>query len=283
MQNNLKNILNKHGFSFKKAFGQNFLTDENLLELIVKNSGITKEDTVLEIGPGAGALTSVLAKSAKRVVAYEIDEKLKPVLNEVLQNENNVKINFQDVMKVEMKKIEDEIGENYFVVANLPYYITTPIIMRFLEQAKRVEKMVIMVQEEVADRLCATPGTADYGAITVAINLSGCAEKILRVPREKFTPAPNVDSAVVKISVDREKNKNIDYIAVRNLVKTAFNNRRKTFVNNLMSSYGFDRVTAEFLVKKVGLEKTIRGEVLSAEQFVFLANEIKKIKGNDNK
>ena len=272
----LKSILLKHNFSLKKAFGQNFLTDTALLDEIVEKAGVTSDDIVLEIGCGAGALTTALAKKAKKVVGYEIDTKLKPILNEVLADFNNVEIVFNDVMKVSLDEIEKKLGGEYILVANLPYYITTPIIMRFIENAKNIKGMVIMVQEEVAYRLASNNSTSDYGAITVGINLRGKAEVILKVGREKFTPVPNVDSAIVKIDVDRDKFKGVNLSNVRNVVRCAFSSRRKMLVNNLMNTYKFSREKAEEVLTKAGLSLTVRGENLSAEDFVNLSEVIYK-------
>ena len=272
----LKTILLKHNFSLKKAFGQNFLTDMALLDQIVEKAGVTSDDVVLEIGCGAGALTTALAKKAKKVVGYEIDTKLKPVLAEVLADYNNVEIVFNDVMKVSLEDIEKKLGGEYILVANLPYYITTPIIMRFIENAKNLKGMVIMVQEEVAYRLASNNSTSDYGAITVGINLRGSAEVILKVGREKFTPVPNVDSAIVKIDIDRDKFKGANLINVRNVVRCAFSSRRKMLVNNLMNTYKFSREKAEEVLTKAGLGLTVRGENLSAKDFVSLSEVIYK-------
>ncbi len=272
----LKSILLKHNFSLKKAFGQNFLTDTALLDQIVEKAGVKSDDIVLEIGCGAGALTSALAKKAKKVVGYEIDTKLKPVLAEVLADYNNVEIVFNDVMKVSLEEIEKKLGDKYILVANLPYYITTPIIMRFIENAQNIKGMVIMVQEEVAYRLASKNSTSDYGAITVGINLRGSAEVILKVGREKFTPIPNVDSAIVKIDIDKDKFKGKDLSSVRNVVRCAFSNRRKMLVNNLMNTYKFSRAKAEDVLTRAGLSLTVRGENLSAEDFVNLSEVIDK-------
>lgn len=274
MDKNLKEILQKHGFSFKKAFGQNFLTDNDLLNDIVKKAGVTKNDTVLEIGPGAGALTKVLCDNAKRVVCYEIDTKLKPVLEDVLFGKDNVEIVFMDVLKEKMSDLEKKLGESYFVVANLPYYITTPIVMNFLEKAKNVKAMIIMVQEEVALRFSAKPGTPDYGAITVGINLKGSAEVIKKVGREMFTPMPNVDSAVVKITVDNDKFKGVNHDDVRNAVRIGFSSRRKMLVNNIMNSLKLDRVTAEKILLSANIDLKSRGETLSVEDYINLSNAI---------
>ncbi len=270
MESNLKVLLYKHGVTLKKAFGQNFLTDTSLLDEIVERAGITEKDVALEIGCGAGALTVALAKKAKKVIGYEIDRTLKPVLEETTGGYKNVKIIFNDVMKSKVSETEEEIGEKYTLVANLPYYITTPLIMRFLENAKNMCGMVIMVQEEVAERLCAKHGTSEYGAITVGVNLRGSAEIIKRVPREMFSPAPNVDSAVVKIDIEEDKFEGADFNRVRDVVRCAFANRRKMLVNNLMNGLKFSRADAEKILNRANISLTARGETLSAEDFVRL-------------
>ena len=276
MENGLKQLIRKHGFSFKKAFGQNFLTDENLLDEIVESAGVTDSDTVLEIGCGAGALTRALAKKAKRVIGYEIDKTLKPLLEDVLDGFDNVEIVFKDVMKERIADIDAKLGK-YILVANLPYYITTPIIMQFLEVSNNVSAMVIMVQEEVAYRLCAKEGTADYGAITVAINLRGDAEIVKNVPRDMFTPPPNVDSAVVKITIDNDKFKDLDLKNIRNVVKAGFGNRRKMLVNNLMMAFKLNRAQAEAVLNNSNISLTARGEELSSDDYIKLSEEIKKV------
>ncbi|MBE7089674.1 MAG: ribosomal RNA small subunit methyltransferase A [Clostridiales bacterium] len=276
MENGLKQLIRKHGFSFKKAFGQNFLTDENLLDEIVESAGVTDSDTVLEIGCGAGALTRALAKKAKRVIGYEIDKTLKPLLDDVLDGFNNVEIVFKDVMKEKIADIDANLGK-FILVANLPYYITTPIIMQFLEVSNKVSSMVIMVQEEVAYRLCAKEGTADYGAITVAIDLRGDAEIVKSVPREMFTPPPNVDSAVVKITIDNDKFKDLDLKSIRNVVKAGFGNRRKMLVNNLMMAFKLNRSQAEAVLNSSNVSLTARGEELSSEDYIRLSETIKKV------
>ncbi len=278
---NLRAILLKHNLTLKKAFGQNFLTDTSLLEQIVEKAGVTNDDVVLEIGCGAGALTNALAKKAKKVVGYEIDTRLKPVLKDTLSEYKNVEIIFQDVMKESLEEIEKKLGENYILVANLPYYITTPIIMRFIENAKNIKSMVIMVQEEVAYRLASNENSSDYGAITVGINLRGSAEVVLKVPRDKFTPPPNVDSAVVKIVIEKDKFKNIDFSKVREVVRCAFSSRRKMLINNLMNSYKIKREDAENILKNANLPLTIRGENLSATDYVNLTKVIYKKDNNE--
>ncbi len=274
MEKTLKQLLNQHGLMLKKAYGQNFLTDDNLLNEIVEKAGVNDTDTVLEIGCGAGALTRHLAKKAKKVVGYEIDKRLKPVLSETLSDYDNVEIVFEDIMKQNIEQVEKKLGDKYLMVANLPYYITTPIIMNFIENAKNIKAMVIMVQEEVAYRLSAKEGTTDYGAITVAINLRGKGEVILNVPRDKFTPPPNVDSAVVKIDIDKNKFDGTDFVAVRNLVRCGFSSRRKTLVNNLINGFKLKRTDAEIALEDCGINILSRAENLTAEDFVRLTERL---------
>ncbi len=271
---NLKTLLREHNLQLKKAYGQNFLTDAFLLDEIVEKAGVTSNDVVLEIGCGAGALTRALAKKAKKVVGYEIDRELKPVLARTLSDFDNVEIVFNDVMKVGLEQIENKLGGEYILVANLPYYITTPIVMRFIENSQKMKAMVVMVQEEVAYRFSAKQSASDYGAITVGINLRGNAEVVIKVPREKFTPVPNVDSAVVKIVIDPDKFKGVDFSKVRNAVRVAFSSRRKMLVNNLMNGFKLNRATAEKALTDSGLSLTCRGENLSAEEFVKLSIEL---------
>ncbi len=276
MEKNLKKILTKHGFSFKKNFGQNFLTDTLLLEDIVKSAGVSKTDEVLEIGVGAGALTLALSKEAKKVIGYEIDKSLKPVLDETLEDTANVEIIFKDVLKEGVGEIDKKFKNGYFLVANLPYYITTPIILEFLENSKKVKKMVVMVQEEVALRLASSEGSTQYGAITVAINLRGSAKIIKRVPREMFTPSPNVDSAVVCIEIDAEKFKGVNLKEVRNVVRAGFSSRRKMLVNNLINSFKLKREVTEQIISSANISPNSRAEDLTAEQFVLLTEKLKE-------
>ena len=278
MERTLKQLLTENNLKLKKAFGQNFLTDGALLSEIVDKAGVTAGDRVLEIGCGAGALTVKLSEKAERVVAYEIDERLKPILRETLSDRDNVKVVFKDVMKEKISAIENAIGGKYKMVANLPYYITTPIVMKFLENAENLTSMSIMVQKEVAERFSAKPSTSDYGAITVGINLRGTAKTVLEVPREKFTPVPNVDSAVVRIDIEKDKF-SCDLAAVRDTVRVGFSGRRKMLVNNLMNGFKLNRERAETALMKADVPLTARAENLSAEDFVRLTAAIKEIKG----
>lgn len=272
----LKDILNKNGFRFNKRFGQNFLTDPVLLDDIVAKSGITENDAVVEIGCGGGTLTAAIAKKAKRVIGFEIDANLKPVLAETLAGFDNVEIIFKDVMKTGTEEIEKICGGVFSVVANIPYYITTPILMKFVEESEKVKSITVTIEAEVADRLTAKPGTEDYGAITAGIDLVGNAEQLLFIDRKKFYPAPNVDSAVVKITMDRNKYPGADKKAYRAAVRCAFASRRKTLANNLMQSFRIPREEANEIICAVTDNPLARGETFSTEDFVALSAELKK-------
>ena len=200
----LRSTLTKHGFQFKKQFGQNFISDTNLLSSIVTASGVDENTVVVEIGCGAGTLTRALAEKSKKVYAFDIDKDLQPVLGETLKGLENVEVIFRDFNKIDLKAFEKEIGD-YVVVANLPYYITTPLLTKLLEEGEKVQGVSIMVQEEVAERFCAQENTPEYGSITAAIALKGKAKIVKRVSRNLFYPRPNVDSAVVKITFEKDR------------------------------------------------------------------------------
>lgn len=272
----LKKIIRESGFKFNKRFGQNFIESEILLEKIVELSGVTGKDKVVEIGVGGGTLTRALSEKAKFVYGFEIDKNLQPVLQKSLAGVENVEIIFKDFMKENLSELEKEIGEEYVVVANLPYYITSPIVMRFIEEAKFCRRIVVMVQREVAFRFCARPATADYGAITAAIGLWGDAAIILDVDRTNFYPQPNVDSAVVRIDKFYEDRGVIDKKAYRDVVRIAFSSRRKTLVNNMMNYLKISREKAECVLKESGIDISVRGETLSVGDFTRLANVCKK-------
>lgn len=272
----LKKIIRESGFKFNKRFGQNFIESEILLEKIVELSGVTEKDKVVEIGVGGGTLTRALSEKAKFVYGFEIDKNLQPVLQKSLSGVENVEIIFNDFMKENLSELEKEIGEEYVVVANLPYYITSPIVMRFIEEAKFCRRIVVMVQREVAFRFCARPATADYGAITAAIGLWGDAAIILDVDRTNFYPQPNVDSAVVRIDKFYEDRGVIDKKVYRDIVRIAFSSRRKTLVNNMMNYLKISREKAENILKESGIDISVRGETLSVGDFTRLANVCKK-------
>ena len=267
----LKEVLVKHGFKFKKQFGQNFISDNNLLSSIVTASGVDKETTVVEIGCGAGTLTRALAEQAKKVYAFDIDTELQPVLAETLAGLENVEVIFRDFNKINLKEFENEIGE-YLVVANLPYYITTPLVTKLLEEGEKVQGLSIMVQEEVAERFCAKENTPEYGSITAAIALKGTAKIVKRVSRNLFYPRPNVDSAVVKIDFERGRVAVKDEKAYRQTVKCAFLNRRKTLENNLVNFFKINREQAKLVLEKAGIDEKARGETLSPQMFALLSD-----------
>ena len=267
----IRDVLKKHGFTFKKSLGQNFITDENLLESIAEAAEIGKEDTVVEIGCGAGTLTRALSKKAGRVVAYEVDRELQPVLAETLVGCENAEVVFRDFSKENLSALQEEIGE-YTVVANLPYYVTTPIVTRLLEEGIGVKGVCVMVQQEVAERFCAKENTPEYGAITAAIALRGTAKIVKRVGRNMFFPAPNVDSAVVKIDFIENALPVKSKEMYRKTVRCAFLNRRKTLENNLMKSFSLPRETAAEILKRAGVEEKARGETLSPQRLAALSD-----------
>lgn len=271
----IRDILKDNNFRFNRQFGQNFITDTNLLEAMVSDAGICGEDTVVEIGAGAGTLTEALAKSAKRVIAFEIDNNLRPVLAKTLEGyEDKVQVIFKDIMKVTDEELREIVGGEYKVVANLPYYITTPIIMRFLESQTPPTTLSVMVQKEVAQRLTAAPSSAEYGAITIAVDLVGDARITRIVKRDLFYPVPNVDSAVIRIDINRNKYGDYDITQVKKLISAAFVMRRKTLVNNLVSGYNITREEAESALTNMGLDTRIRGECLSSTDYIRLAKEL---------
>ena len=269
----LRSVLQKHEFRFKKQFGQNFISDGNLLSSIVTASGVTKDTTVVEIGCGAGTLTRALAESAKRVYAFDIDTELQPILAETLSGLENVEVIFRDFNKIDLKEFEKELDE-YLVVANLPYYITTPLVTKLLEESDKVQGLSIMVQEEVVERFCAKENTPEYGSITAAIALKGKATIVKRVSRNMFYPRPNVDSAVVKIDFERGRVAVKDEKAYRQTVKCAFLNRRKTLENNLVNYFKITREQAKDALKRTGIDEKARGETLSPQTFGKLSDTL---------
>lgn len=266
-------ILSAAGFRFNKALGQNFIFDSNLLDAIVSDAGVTAEDTVVEIGTGAGTLTARLAARAKKVFSFEVDERLRPVLDLTLQGVGNAEVVFRDVMKMKDAEFTDIVGGGTFrVVANLPYYITTPLIMRFVESGLPVSSLTVMVQKEVADRLTAEVGSADYAAVTLAVRMFGDAAVMRTVDRRMFRPAPNVDSAVVRLDRVPGRLDGTDEKLVRKLVRAAFAMRRKTLVNNLSAAFGIPKQSAAECVTACGFPVDIRGERLSLDDFIRLSD-----------
>ncbi|MCH5160244.1 MAG: ribosomal RNA small subunit methyltransferase A [Clostridiales bacterium] len=273
----VKQLLRDMGFRFNKQFGQNFLTDENLLNNICSDAEVSG-GTVLEIGAGAGTLTRVLSKNADKVVAFEIDRNLEKVLAVTLADCQNVKLVIGDVMKYKMPDIEALCGGSYRVVANIPYYLTSPLIMRFVEEANNVTSLTLTVQKEVAERLAASPANKDYGAITVGVQAVADVEIKRILPRELFYPQPNVDSAVVHIAFNRNKFDMSNAALFRKTVRVSFAMRRKTLVNNLAVGFNITKQQAEQILVACDLPLTCRGEELSVPQFVQLYKIIENAK-----
>ena len=273
----INKILKDCNFEFKKKFGQNFITDSNLLDAIVSDAEITANDEVLEIGVGSGTLTKALADRAKKVVGYEIDKSLFDVLSLSLKGYDNITINFKDFLKASTDEVNSQFSGNFKVVANLPYYITTNIIFSLIENNFNVSSLTLMVQKEVAERLCSKPGTKDYGTITAEIDSIGTAKINRIVNRDMFMPVPNVDSAVVTIKLDKNKYDIKNLELHRTVIRAAFSMRRKTLTNCLKSGLALSQNQIEQMFNKFGFDKNIRGETLTTEQFVELSNYINNL------
>ena len=273
----IRNIMSKSGIKFNKGLGQNFLTDDSVLADIVDGSDIDENTAVIEVGPGIGCLTQALAEKAGKVTSIEIDKGLIPLLNSLFVAYNNVEIVEGDILKTDLKALISTFGDmKVRVAANLPYYITTPIIMKLLEEDLPILSITVMVQKEVAERIVAKPGGKDYGALSVAVQYYSDAEIIREVPAECFMPPPKVDSAVVKMVLGK-KNLGVDEKKFFRLVKAAFAQRRKTLINSIDGSnfYQMNKQQLKEAVESIGLDEKVRGEVLSLEQFAQLANIIK--------
>jgi 16S rRNA (adenine1518-N6/adenine1519-N6)-dimethyltransferase len=278
--NELKRIFNETGFGFSKSLGQNFLCDERILNMIADDAQIKKEQTVLEIGTGAGTLTRVLAQRAKRVVSVEVDKSLLPVHQQTLDGFDNVKVINADFLSLDIKKFfEEELEEDFAVCANLPYYITTPIIMSLLESGVKFKTITVLVQKEVAQRMAAKENTAEYGALTCAVQFYTKATLCSKIPASCFYPAPKVASQVIRLEkreapLAKVKDEKLFFETVR----AAFQMRRKTLANNLIASFKLDRETAEGIIEQSGFSKTVRGEALSIEQLAVIADKIFDLK-----
>ena len=277
-------ILKKYNFNFQKRFGQNFLIDSNILTKIVESAEVTKDDFVLEIGPGIGTMTQYLAESAREVVAVEIDKSLIPILGDTLSSYDNVTVINEDILKVDIERLvqEKNQGKPVKVVANLPYYITTPIIMGLFESHVPLKSITIMVQKEVADRMQVGPGTKDYGALSLAVQYYARPELITYVSPACFIPKPNVGSAVIRL--DRYEKPPVETeneAFLFAVIKAAFNQRRKTLVNGLSNAgnLGITRKQAEDTLLQMQLSPSIRGEALTLREFADLSNILyRKIK-----
>lgn len=270
-------VIQKYQFAFQKRFGQNFLIDAHVQEKIVSAAGITKDDCVLEIGPGIGTMTQYLAESAGQVIAVEIDTNLLPILADTLKDYSNVKVINQDILKVDINELVKEYnnGRPIKVVANLPYYITTPIIMGLFESNVPIDNITVMVQKEVADRMQVGPGSKDYGALSLAVQYYASPYIVANVPPNCFIPRPNVGSAVIRLTRYKEPPVQVnDPKLMFKLIRASFNQRRKTLQNGLNNSpeISFSKEEIAKAIESLGVSPSVRGEALSLEQFAQLAN-----------
>ncbi len=274
-------VIEKYHFNFQKKFGQNFLVDSNILDKIIESAQITREDCVLEIGPGIGTMTQRLAEEAREVVAVEIDRNLIPVLEDTLSAYANVTVINADILKLDLNRLVEERngGRPIKVVANLPYYITTPIIMALFEKHVPLQSVTIMVQKEVADRMQEGPGTKDYGALSLSVQYYAKPEIVARVPASCFMPKPNVDSTVIRLTrYENPPVETADEAWLFAVIRASFNQRRKTLVNGLTNAGypGIGRQQVEEALSGMGLALTVRGETLTLEQFAELSNRLSR-------
>ena len=281
-----KDIVNKHGFRFSKSLGQNFLIDDNIIDRILEGARVSEGDKIIEVGPGIGTLTREMARTADKVVAIEIDKNLIPILSETLGDFDNAEVVNEDILKVDVQNLIKEKldGGPVKLIANLPYYITTPIVMKFLEEDIPVTDIVVMVQKEVADRMNAVPSTKDYGALSVAVQYYCDTEIVAKAPRHMFIPQPNVDSTVIGMHIREEKKYNTENEALFfKTVKAAFGQRRKTLLNSLSSMGILDKSEIKEVLAEAEIDEKRRGETLSIEEFTNLSNIInKKVKDKRN-
>lgn len=276
-------VLQKYNFNFQKKFGQNFLIDTHVLDKIIAAANITKDDLVLEIGPGIGTMTQYLCEHARQVIAVEIDKNLIPILEDTLSEYNNVKVIQNDILKVDINQLaqEENGGRPIKVVANLPYYITTPIIMGLFESHVPIENITVMVQKEVADRMQVGPGTKEYGALSLAVQYYAEPYIVANVPPNCFMPRPKVGSAVIRLTRHKENPVQVEDEALMfRLIRASFNQRRKTLVNGLCNSPEVEAGKEEILaaLEQMGMSPTVRGETFGLEEFAKLANLLCKKK-----
>lgn len=277
----IKSVLQKHGFTFSKALGQNFIVNPSVCPRIAEEGGAREGVGVLEVGAGIGVLTAELAKRADKVVCVELDTRLLPVLDETLADFDNIKIINGDILKVDLHKIlREEFGDMPVIVcANLPYYITSPVIMRLLESRLNIESVTVMVQKEAAVRLCADVGSRDSGAVTVAVDFYAEAQKLFDVSRGSFMPAPNVDSAVIRLDIRKEVPIEVtDEKFFFSMVRSAFSQRRKTASNGISSGLGMPKQKVIEAIENAGLPVTVRAESLTMEQLGILCEELYKLR-----
>jgi len=275
-----KEIVNKHNFKFSKSLGQNFLIDDNVIDKILAGSRLSETDKIIEVGPGIGTLTREMGKTAQNVVAIEIDKTLIPILKETLVDLDNVEVVNEDILKVDIQGLINEKldGGPVKLIANLPYYITTPIVMKFLEEDIPVTDIVVMVQKEVADRMNAKPSTKDYGALSVAVQYYCDTEIVAKAPRHMFVPQPNVDSIVIGLHVRNERKYKVDNEDIFfKTVKASFGQRRKTLLNSLGGLGFLTKDQIKEALQAANIDAKRRGETLSIDEFANLSNEINKI------
>lgn len=276
---NTQEIIKKHNFSIQKKYGQNFLIDEHVLNKIISAAELTEDDYVIEIGPGIGTMTERMAPECRHVTAIEIDKELIPILSETLSGFDNVDIINEDVLKVDLNKLIVERNDNkpVKVVANLPYYITTPIIMSLLENKIPIDTITVMVQKEVADRMMVGPGTKDYGALSLAVQYYAKPYIVANVPMNCFIPRPNVASAVIRLTCHKEPPVTVkDEKLMFNLIRASFNQRRKTLINGIsnFSGLSFTKEQVAMALNSIGLSENIRGEALDLEKFAKLSDAL---------
>ena len=280
-----KEVVQKHNFKFSKSLGQNFLIDTNVIDRILEGARVKEGDYVIEVGPGIGTLTKEMGRSAEKVVAIEIDKTLIPILEETLEDFPNIEVINQDILKVNVQELVKEKlnGGPVKLVANLPYYITTPIVMKFLEEDIPVTDIVVMVQKEVADRMNAKPNTKDYGALSVAVQYNCDTEIVAKAPRHMFMPQPNVDSTVIGLHVREEQIYHVDNEDIFfKTVKASFGQRRKTLLNSLGGLGFLSKDQIKEALKEANIDEKRRGETLSIEEFASLSNAVNRIH-NENK
>lgn len=277
----IKDLFARHGFSFTKSLGQNFLINPSVCPKIAEHGGCNDTVCALEIGTGVGVLTKELALRTKKTVAVEIDRGLEPILAETLSEFSNVEIVFGDIMELDLKALFEERfkGEEVVVCANLPYYITSPVIMRLLEERLPIKSITVMVQREAADRICAKVGSRESGAVTVAVNYYSTPKKLFNVSRGSFAPSPNVDSAVIRLDVVEEKKYNVeDEKLFFRIVRAAFSQRRKQMINPLSAELIISKQQLSEIFLSIGIKATARAEELSMEDFVALCNTVRNVR-----
>lgn len=277
----IRELFSRHGFSFSKSLGQNFLINPSICPKIAEQGGANSDICVLEIGTGIGVLTKELATRCKKVVAIEIDEGLKPLLEETLVDFDNIEIIFADILQIDLKKVFDEHfkGKEVVVCANLPYYITSPVIMKLLEERLPILSLTVMVQKETADRICAEVGTRESGAVTVAVNYYSKPRKLFNVSRGSFMPSPNVDSTVIKLDIMQESAHKVeDEKLFFRIVRSCFSQRRKQILNPLSGEFKLSKVEIKTLIEKVGVSPESRAEKLTMNDFVKLYNAFSEVK-----